>query len=147
MRPVHKNAECPCGSGFRYVHCCRENDFAYVEHDDGAIHRQMPMTHEMLKLVCMVRDARDAGALQPIVEWFKYETAKAMQEAEIHPALVHAFIESGLMLHEDSDRKCPTACIAEWEGLIDQWEAANGQKAPRRLAAGDLSRILANGPK
>ena len=144
MHPVPRNADCPCGSGFRYRHCCRNKDF---EHDDGEIHRHMPMTDEMLKLVCMVCGARDAGALQPIVEWFKHETAKAMQKAEIHPALVHAFAESGLMLHEGSDRKCPTAYITEWEGLIDQWEGANGQKAPRRLVAGDLPRILANGPK
>jgi len=54
---ISRNAPCPCGSGKKYKNCCYGKGFDWVQDEDGAIGRSIPMTEEVNEVVQQLRQA------------------------------------------------------------------------------------------
>ena len=84
----------------------------------------------------------------PPLEQLEHWTVEAMKKSGIDPALIHAFVETGLMLSEKNEGLCPVADVAEWEAAIDTYEAKHGVRGSRRrFTEKDLAAMLENGPQ
>jgi hypothetical protein len=154
------NAQCPCGSGKKYKQCCKRKGIEFAELDDGQIGRKLPMTDSMVALLDLMhadfvarhgREPRPDDRVfegAPPMEVVEHMTVEAMKKAGVEPALIHAYIETGLMLNDRNEKLLPDRDIAEWESVIDEYERRTGTKATRRrFNEADLKGILANGPK
>ncbi len=156
-KKISRNAPCPCGSGRKYKQCCINKDFEWHETDDGRIARSVPVSKEMSDLLDELRQSyiakhgREPEQIfedAPPLEVVEHLTVEAMKKADVEPALIHAYIETGLMLNERNENKTPVADIEEWEAVIDAYERKTGTKATRRrFVQADLDGILENGPK
>ena len=84
----------------------------------------------------------------PPLEHMEHWTVEAMKKADVDPAIIHAYEETGLMLSEKNENLVPESDVAEWEAAIDAYEQKHGLRdSRRRLTEDDLQAILANGPQ
>lgn len=157
---IPRNALCPCGNGKKYKKCCYGKEFDWVATDDGRITRTVPVSEELGDVLDSVKRAFEARhgrkhlpgeplfADAPPMELIEHHTVEAMKQAGIDAAIIHAFQQTGLMMSDANEAKCPDADIAEWEAAIDAYERETDTKATkRRITQEDFMAILAAGPK
>jgi hypothetical protein len=154
---IARNSPCPCGSGKKYKNCCCRRQLGWVQDEEGQILRRVPVSEESVEILrglFVATHGREPGAGDrlcdgaPPLEWIEHQTVEAMKKAEIDPAIIHAYEQTGLLLSVQNEPKCTTMDVEEWEAAIDAYERKTDTKAARRrLTDADLAAILANGPK
>jgi hypothetical protein len=109
-KKLRGNAPCPCGSGKKYKHCCWGKEFDWVEGEDGAISRAIPISDEAPEILEDLRDnfVEDHGREptdedlvfpdMPHFEHLKHMMVEDMKLAGIDPAVIHAFEKTGLLV-------------------------------------------------
>lgn len=144
---ISRNDACQCGSGRKYKNCCLGQNFDWTIDDDGEAYRHLPISEEMLPMLQMIIEGREAGVL-PSMEWFEHQNVQAMTRAGIHPAIIHAHVETQLLTSEVNIHCCTGAELDEWHAYIDEYEAEHSVTVERRyISHDDMQKILANGPK
>jgi hypothetical protein len=157
-RKFPRNALCPCGSGKKYKKCCIDKGFDWVETDDGAIAKRVPLSDEAMTFFDELRQAQIErfGYLPdrvfegaPPLEHLEHWTVEAMRKGGVEPALIYAYEKTdGLLLSVQNEALMPDVDIAQWDAAIDEYETKTGKKAARRrLNEHDLESMLANGPR
>ena len=159
-KKISRNAACPCGSGKKYKQCCYGKGFDWTEDEQGSISRAIPVSDdllgalEMLNRQFVTRRGREPGPNDrvfdgaPPLEQIEHWTVEAMKKADVDPAIIYAYEETGLMLSEENENLVPESDVAEWEAAIEAYEQKHGVKGSRRrLTEDNLQAILANGPQ
>ncbi len=159
-KKISRNAPCPCGSGKKYKQCCYRKDFDWTEDEEGSVSRAIPASDELMGVLgrlheqFVARHGREPGPNDrlfdgaPPLEHMEHWTVEAMKKADVDPAIIHAYEETGLMLSEKNENLVPESDVAEWEAAIDAYEQKHGLRdSRRRLTEDDLQAILANGPQ
>lgn len=159
QKKISRNAPCPCGSGKKYKRCCYGKNFDWVEGGDGGVSRALPVSEDLINVLGMLeqqfvkRHGREPGPNDqlfdgaPPLEHLEHWTVEAMKKADVDPAIIYAFEQTGLMLNDRNERLVPANSVSEWEAAIESYEQDHGVKASRRrLTEEDVEAILANGP-
>ena len=66
----------------------------------------------------------------PPLEHAEHFMVQAMRQAGLHPAMIHAFEKTGLLVTEENQHLLSEKDLAEWEAAIDEYEARPGNDAP-----------------
>ncbi len=130
------------------------------EDEEGNVSRAIPASDELMGVLGMLheqfvaRHGREPGPNDrlfdgaPPLEHMEHWTVEAMKKADVDPAIIHAYEETGLMLSEKNENLVPESDVAEWEAAIDAYEQKHGLRdSRRRLTEDDLQAILAHGPQ
>ena len=131
---VERNDPCPCGSGKKYKKCCLGKKFEWIE-EDGKIFKSIPIADELEDLLDQQRQAfiqkhgREPRPDEPILkdlphpEHLEHMMVEDMKTAGIRPAIIHAFIETGLLVTEENRDLLPDKDLEEWHNAIEEYEA------------------------
>jgi len=144
-RKISRNAPCPCESGRKYKDCCLKKGILYVEGEEGQTYKVVdisPETADALEKHLKELDEKYGGELDPKgllfpdagpLEHFEARTVGYMRKAGIHPAFIHAFEKTGLIVTEENKDKIPDVDLAEWQAAIDEYFRLHGGSADRDL--------------
>ena len=133
-KKLSRNAICPCGSGKKYKNCCWNKKFEWVE-EDGNIFKSIPIADELKELIDEHREAfvrrhgREPRPDEPILkdlphpEHLEHVMVEDMKKAGINPAIIHAFIETGLLVTEENRDLLSDKDLEEWHNAIEEYEA------------------------
>jgi hypothetical protein len=134
-RKLSRNAPCPCGSGKKYKHCCWDQGFAWVQHEQGQIFREVPLTAEVRAALETRRDqlrqryGREPGAEDllfgeaPPLEQVEHQIVEAMKRAGLAPAFIYAFEQTGLLVTEDNQHLIPERDLEAWHTAVARYNA------------------------
>jgi hypothetical protein len=134
------DAPCPCGGGRAYATCCWDKDFEWVEDEDGTVYQSTPMSPEVREALEQLRQAfvakhgREPGPDDPLFpavphpEHLEAMMVEDMRAAGLHPALIYAFEQTGLLVTEENQHLIPDEDLAEWDAAIEEYEARDGQQ-------------------
>ena len=87
-------------------------------------------------------DVMTAGEL-PVPVWMGLWFLEAMQKADLHPALSHAYSKTGFLLSEMNGDAAPASEVSQWDAALNEWEQRNGEAVSRRrLTEDEFSQIL-----
>ena len=126
---------CPCGSGRKYKHCCRDKGFDWVVDEAGQAHRAVPLSDEALAVLeaqqqrFQERFGRAMGADDrlffdaPPLEHVEHHIVEAMKDACLDPAFIHAFEQTGLLVSTDNEHLIPEADLARWHAAVAAYRA------------------------
>ena len=130
-----RNAPCPCGSGKKYKHCCWDKGFTWSRNEDGQLLRSVPLPAVTLELLDEQKQrfrqhfGRDPGPDDrlffdaPHVEPLEHQIALAMKNAGLHPALIHAFERTGLLVTEDNQHLIAETDLQAWYAAVAEYDA------------------------
>jgi hypothetical protein len=59
----------------------------------------------------------------PPLEQVEHQIVQAMKRAGIHPALIHAFEQTGLLVTEDNQHLIPDTDLRAWQAAVDAYNA------------------------
>jgi hypothetical protein len=130
--PILRNAPCPCGSGLRSKHCCHGRKFHYEGDADVTIRKGAPLPPDGSAALATIAASHEAGTSRPL-EFIEHACSEVMKAVGIHPAIIHAVVETGLLLCHDNARLASGADLDEWDEAIERWEIENGQSVARRV--------------
>lgn len=137
-KKIPRNSPCPCGSGKKYKHCCYGKDFEFVEDDDGALFKSIPMNEEMREVLeeqrrkFVEKFGREPGPNDQIFfdmphpEQIEHLTVEAMKVAGIDPALIYAYEKTGRLVTDENQRFLTDADLDEWNAAIEEYEMKHG---------------------
>ncbi|NOJ80413.1 YecA family protein [Myxococcus xanthus] len=142
QKKLSRNARCPCGTGLKYKACCYSKGFHYVVDDSGNVSRSVPLNEEAVALLEELRErfiakhGRPPGPDDPIFdpedmadeETRTAEMVASMTRAGIHPALIHAYKKTGLLLTEENRHLMPTSHVKEFEDAVDEYYALHPEE-------------------
>jgi hypothetical protein len=132
-----RNAPCPCGSGRKYKHCCWGKGFDWVRDEEGHLLRQIPLSAEARALLEAQRQqfrqhfGRDPGPDDQIFvdappqEQAEHQIVEALKRAGVHPALIYAFEQTGLLVTEDNEHLIPEEDLRAWSEAVARYHARN----------------------
>jgi SEC-C motif len=132
------NARCPCGSGRKYQACCWDKDFEWVEDEAGTVFKSLPMSPEVRGALEQQRQAfvakhgRGPGPDDPLFpnvphpEHLEAMMVEGMKAAGLHPALIYAFEQTGLLVTEENQHLIPDEDLAAWDAAIEEYERKHG---------------------
>jgi hypothetical protein len=132
-----RNAPCPCGSGRKFKHCCRDKGFDWVVDDAGQAQRAIPLSDEALAVLEQQRQqfqqrfgrppAPDDRLFfdAPPLEQVEHRLVAAMKRAGLDPAFIHAFEQTGLLVSTDNEHLIPEAELARWHAAVAAYRAAH----------------------
>ena len=138
-KKLPRNAPCPCGSGKKYKRCCWNKGFDWVEDEDGSILRSVPMSDEMVDIVkeqqqrFVEKHGREPGPEDhvffdaPPFEHVEHAMVEGMKKADIDPAIIYAFEETGLLVTEANQHLISEVDLAEWHTAIEEYREKHGQ--------------------
>ena len=127
------SAACPCGSGKPYQHCCWGKGFAWVEDEQGETAREVPLSAEAATLLEEQQQkfrqhfGREPGPDDllffdaPPLEHVEHQIVQAMKAAGLHPALIHAFEKTGLLVSEDNQHLIAEKDLQEWHAAVAEY--------------------------
>jgi hypothetical protein len=130
-----RDAPCPCGSGQKYKYCCWNKGFRWVRDDQGQPSREIPLTAEALALLqeqrrqFRQRFGREPAGNElvffdvPPLEQVEHQLVMAMQRAGLDPALIHAFVQTGLLVTEDNQHLIAEADLRAWHAAVADYRA------------------------
>jgi len=143
-KKLSRRAMCPCGSGKRYKDCCWHKSFEWVEDDDGAIRKVIPIPDELKELLQEQREAfiaehgREPGPDDllfpdlPHPEHLEHMMVEDMKKAGIDPALIHAFEETGMLITEGNEDLFTDDDMDAWhEAIVDYQEKHRSEEPPQ----------------
>lgn len=151
-KKLSRNAPCPCGSGRKYKHCCALKAFEYLEADDGAIFKSIPMSDEVKAVLeeqrrkFVEQHGREPGPDDqvffdmPHPEHVEHLMVEAMKQAGINPAFIYAYEKTGgLLVTEQNEHLLSDADLDEWQAAIDEYEAMHQFQQPPRYPIGTVA--------
>jgi hypothetical protein len=106
-KKLSRNAQCPCGSGRKYKHCCWDKGFEWVEDEAGLVYRSTPMSSEVKETLEQLRQAfvakhgREPGPDDllfpdlPHPERLEAMMVEDMKAAGLDPAFIYALGGTG----------------------------------------------------
>jgi hypothetical protein len=133
-KKLSRNAPCPCGSGKKYKHCCYGRDFEYLEDEDGTILKSIPMTDEMGEVIkeqkqrFIAKHGREPASGEnlffdmPAVEHAEHFIVEGMKKAGIDPAIIYAFVKTGLLVTEANEHLISDVDRAEWDAAVLEYQ-------------------------
>jgi hypothetical protein len=144
MRQEVKGSElCPCGSGKRYIRCCKKKTFKFVRDAKGIIYRRLPNARlpdymhvsgissrkELLSKFLDINapDQKDAEFVDvPYLPQAKFspeglEVIEAMKRANIAPELIYAYQKTGLMVTKENSKLRPDIELQEFYNAVDEY--------------------------
>ena len=136
------NALCPCGSEKRYGDCCHGKDSEWQEDDEGNIYKSIPVSDELAEVIEEQRQkfikqrGREPGPSDrlffdmPPLEHVEHFMVQAMKQAGLHPAIIHAFEKTGLIVTEQNQYLLSENDLAEWEAAIQEYETRQDEEEP-----------------
>jgi hypothetical protein len=149
---ISRNAPCPCGSGKKYKNCCYGKGFEWVEGEDGAVGRSVPITEELAEVLQQVRQAfidkhgrepePDELLLTdlPHLEHLEAMLAGEMEKAGLDPAFIHAFEMTGLLVSEENRHLIPEKDLDQWEAAVEEYRRKNSeQQKPMKYPFGTMA--------
>lgn len=137
LRQPSRNAPCPCGSGKKFKHCCRNKGFDWLEDEHGQTGCEVPLdcdTQAILEQQCQKfrqhfgRDMEPDDRLffdAPPLEQVEHRLVEAMQRAGLDPAFIHAFEQTGLLVSTDNQHLIPAADLARWHAAVAEYRNRN----------------------
>ena len=136
---ISRNAACPCGSGKKYKHCCHGKGFEWQEDEAGTLYKSVPISDEMAgvldqqKQKFIEKHGREPGPEGPVffdappVEQVEFQMVKAMKEAGIDPAFIHAYEKTGgLLVTEQNKHLISDKDLAAWQAAINEYRLKGG---------------------
>jgi SEC-C motif len=149
---ISRNAPCPCGSGKKYKNCCYGKGFEWVEGEDGAVGRSVPITEELAEVLQQVRQAfidkhgrepePDELLLTdlPHLEHLEAMLAGEMEKAGLDPAYIHAFEKTGLLVSEENRHLIPEKDLDQWEAAVEEYRRKHSeQQKPMKYPFGTMA--------
>ena len=147
---------CPCDSGEIYEQCCYNKEFDWIQDEDGKIYWAVPVSNDVRERLKEQVDAFKAeherdpepdellfGDLPPL-EHLEHETVEAMKEAGIDPALIHAYVETGLLVTEENMDLIPEQDLEEWQSAVEEYREKNAED--HDTAQYPIGTMALNGP-
>ncbi len=123
-----RNEPCPCGSGKKFKKCCYQKQFSFEENELGGFDRSVPMDEDLSSLLLQHIDSlgSDASPDTPLFDATDFERmehgmAIAMEHAGVDPAIVHAFIETGMLVSEENMDKFSQKDLDLWQSKIEEF--------------------------
>jgi hypothetical protein len=132
---ISRNAPCPCGSGKKYKNCCYGKGFEWVEDEDGALGKSIPMTEEMTEVFERLRQAFiDKHGREPEPDELLFtdlphpEHLEAMmvgdmKSAGLDPAFIYAFEKTGFLISEENQRLIQEKDLEEWRSAVEEYRS------------------------
>jgi hypothetical protein len=136
-KPFPPNERCPCGSGETYERCCFTKGFHYYRDEQtGEVIRAVPLTDESRSVLdaalitqrakFIAKFGREPGPDDPIFfdldeDALRDTTAKAMRESGVHPSLIYAYEETGLLVTTENRRMIPDVELREWDDKVREY--------------------------
>ncbi len=136
-----RNAPCPCGSGKKYKNCCLKKGFEYAEGAAVSMDKLIPVPPELRPILEEQRKqfvkkfGREPGPDDPIfpdmprTEHLEAEIVQAMRKSGVHPAAIHAFEKTGLLVADGNRDKFSEADLAEWDAAVEEYLRLHGDQA------------------
>jgi len=123
-----RNEPCPCGSGKKFKKCCYHKQFSFQENDLGSFDRLVPMDEDLSSLLSKHIDSLgpDVSPDTPLFdatdfERMEHSMAMAMEHAGVDPAIIHAFVETGMMVSEENMDKFSQKDLDLWQSKIEEF--------------------------
>ena len=141
-KKLPRSAPCPCGSGKKYRDCCHDKGFDYLVDEDGTIFKSIPMSDELAEVIeeqkrkFIEQHGREPGPDDnilfdmPPLEHAEHFMVQAMKQAGLHPAIIHAFEKTGLIVTEQNQHLLSENDLAEWEAAIQEYETRQEEEEP-----------------
>lgn len=132
-----RNAPCPCGSGKKFKHCCRNKGFDWLEDEHEQTFREVPLDEETQAILEQQRqkfrqrfgrDMRPHDRLffdAPPLEHVEHHIVEAMKRAGLDPAFIHAFEQTGLLVSTANQHLIPAADLARWHAAVADYRSRN----------------------
>jgi hypothetical protein len=150
-KKISRSAPCLCGSGKKYKNCCYGKGFEWVESDDGAVGRSIPVTEELADVLQQVRQAfidkhgREPEPDEllftdlPHLEHLEAMLAGEMEKAGFDPAFIHAFEKTGLLVSAENRHLIPETNLEEWEAAVEEYRRKHSeQQKPMEYPIGTM---------
>lgn len=132
-RKLSRNAQCPCGSGKKYKHCCIGKGFEWSRDKERQILKSIPMTKDARKVALKQRkkfvetNGREPGKEDSM--FFKVPSNNALSELRaeimldegIDPAIIYAYKKTGMLVLDANDPLWSESDLAEWKMAIDEY--------------------------
>jgi SEC-C motif len=147
-----RNAPCPCGSGKKYKHCCYDKGFEWIEDEDGAVGKAIPLTEEIKEVFEQVRQAftdkhgREPGSDEllftdlPHLEHLEAMLVGDMKAAGVDPAFIFAFEKTGLLVSEENQRLIPEKNLEEWRSAVEEYRRKHSKRLePMKYPTGTMT--------
>jgi hypothetical protein len=135
-RRLSRNVPCPCGSGKKYKHCCSGKGYEWIEDDQGAVARSIPLSAQAREIIERKRQRslehhgrqpRDDELLffdAPPGEQMEHHMVQAMRKAGIDPAIIYAYeMTGGLLVTQDNLHLISDRDLAAWQEAIEEYRA------------------------
>ena len=123
-----RNEPCPCGSGKKFKKCCYHKQFSFSENELGGFDRSVPMDDDLSSLLSKHIDSLgpDVSPDTPLFDTMDFERmehsfAMAMKQSGVDPAIIHAFIETGMMVSEENMDSFSQMDLDLWQSKIEEF--------------------------
>ncbi len=123
-----RNEPCPCGSEKKFKKCCYHKQFSFQENELGSFDRSVPMDEDLSSLLLKHIDSlgTDVSPDTPLFDSMDFERmehsmAMAMEHAGVDPAIVHAFVETGMLVSEENLDKFSQKDLDLWQSKIEEF--------------------------
>ena len=148
---ISRNAPCPCGSGKKYRNCCYGKGFEWVEDEDGAVGKSIPMTEELNEVLQQLRQAFiDENGREPEPdellfpdmphpEYLEAMMVADMKAAGMDPAFIYAFERTGLLVSEENQHLIPEKDLKEWKAAIEEFRTKHPKRQRSEYPIGTLA--------
>ena len=134
-RKPSRNTPCPCGSGKTYKRCCLPKGIEWSADRSGRWTRSVPLDDDTRALLeAHVRDLEEAkgAALAPDDLLFpeladmseaelRRHLAETLRRANVDPAFVYAFEQTGLLVTEETLDRLPDVDREEWLRAVQEY--------------------------
>lgn len=137
MKKLGKNKLCGCDSGKKYKNCCYNKDFEYNVDEKGNVFRSVKIPKKISNELKSFLEAqnkefkeifgREMRGEDPVFFQNKYledphelnnKLVEAMQETNIRPEIIYAFLKTDLLLSEANLDKMPDSDIKKWVDAV-----------------------------
>lgn len=137
QKRISRNAPCPCGSERKYKHCCLAKGIEWGYDEEGFPVRTIPITDQTAEALQahVQRLERDKGGplapddllfpelAEASEEAVREQLVAAMRDADLDPALVYAFQQTGMLLSEETLAQVPEGDRQAWLQAIREFRA------------------------
>lgn len=139
-KEIKSQVLCPCGSQKRYGSCCKKRGIKFLVDEQGSLYKSIPMTPELRDLLerkkteFIKEHGHEPGPDDPVFpsdlsqEELTEATIKAMREAGIDPAMIYAYMKTGLIVTEYNQKILSARDLAEWDNAIAEYRRSNEMK-------------------
>ncbi len=149
---ISRNAPCPCGSGKKYKNCCYGKAFEWVEDEDGAVGKSIPMREEFADLFHRVRQAFiDKHGREPRPDELLFTDPPDLEALEaiefgdmtsegLDAAFMYAYETTGILLSENNEDFISTKDLKKWKSAVDEYRRKHPERPrPMKYPSGTMA--------